>query len=121
MKSLHILIFVKSALKDLGFSHVWKNHGPFDHFSLFYSIKLKLKEYYISFWEKSLKSDDGKLRTYRLFKSEFGTETYLDVINDKNVRKNICCFRICAWCTSPSYREGKVHRHKNRRPFMCRL
>ena len=50
-----------------------------------------MKEYYISFWEKSFKSDEGKLRTYRLFKSEFGTETYLDVINDKNVRKNICC------------------------------
>ena len=91
-----LLNFVKSALKELGFSHVWKNHGTFDHLSLIYSIKMKLKDYYISFWEKSLKSDEGKLRTYRLFKSEFGTETYLDVINDKKLRKNICCFRISA-------------------------
>ena len=94
-KSPH-LNFVKNTLKELGFSHVWKNHGTFDHSSLLYSIKTKLKEHHISFWEKSLKSDQGKLRTYNLFKSEFGTETYLDAINDKNVRKNICCFRISA-------------------------
>ena len=51
-----------------------------------YSIKNKLKEYYISYWENSIKSENGKLRTctYKLFKSTFGMETYLDAINDKN-------------------------------------
>ena len=50
-----LLNFVKSALKELGFSRVWKNHGTFDYSSLIYSIKMKLKEYYISFWGKVFK------------------------------------------------------------------
>ena len=54
-----------------------------------YSIKNKLKEYYISYWENSLKSENGKLRTYKLFKSTLGMETYLDAINDKMIQENI--------------------------------
>ena len=91
-----LLNFVKEALKETGFSHVWKNHGSFGHSSLLYSIRNILKEYYISFWENSLKSENGKLRTYKLFKSTFGMETYLDMITDKSTRKHLSSFRISA-------------------------
>ena len=60
-----------------------------------YNIRNKLKEYYISFWENSLKSENGK-RTYKLFKTTFGMETYLDMINDKSTRKHLSSFRISA-------------------------
>ena len=36
------LNFVKNALMDLGFSHVWKNHGTFNTASLLKSIKEKI-------------------------------------------------------------------------------
>ena len=61
-----------------------------------YNIRNKLKEYYISFWENSLKSENGKLRKYKLFKTTFGMETYLDMINDKSIRKHLSSFRISA-------------------------
>ena len=91
-----LLNFVKEALKEIGFSHVWKNHGSFDHSSLLYSIRNKLNDYYISFWENSLKSENGKLRTYKLFKYTFGMEMYLDMITDKSTRKHLSSFRISA-------------------------
>ena len=78
------------------FSCLEKNHGSFDNSSLMYNIKNKLNEYYISFWENSLKSENGKLPTYKLFKTTFGMETYLDAINDKGTIKHLSSFRISA-------------------------
>ena len=90
------LNFVKTALMDLGFSHVWKKHGTFNIASLLKSIKEKLKERYILFWQKRIKTDEGKLRTYKLFKQNFGLESYLEIIHDRSMKRNICTFRISA-------------------------
>ena len=38
-----------------------------------------------------------KLRTYRLLKQNFGIETYLEVIDDKILRKCLSSFRISAY------------------------
>ena len=58
--------FFKNVLEDLGFSHVWENQSTFNASSLLTCIKNKLKERFLSFWNKRLNSDDGmeKLRTY---------------------------------------------------------
>ena len=60
------------------------------------SIKEKLKERYISFWQKRIKTDEGKLRTYKLFKQNFGLEPYIEIIHDRSMNRNICSFRISA-------------------------
>ena len=104
------LNFVKNALMDLGFSHVWKNHGTFNTASLIKRIKEKLKERYISFWQKRIKTDEGKLRTYKLFKQNFGLEPYLEIIHDRPMKRNICSFRMCA---SLANRKREIYRHKH--------
>lgn len=89
-------LFIKNILHDLGFSHVWNNHSTFNSFALLNSIKHKLKERYISFWYKRLSGDEGmrKLRTYKILKQNFGRETYIEDIYDKDIRKCICSLRI---------------------------
>ena len=90
--------FVKSILCDLGFSHVWNNHSTFNSYSLLASIKNKLKERFISFWEKRMLGEETskKLRTYRLVKQDFGIESYLELVHDKSVRKCLTSLRISA-------------------------
>ena len=73
-----------------------ENHSTFNTASLLKSIKETLKERYISFWQKRIKTDEGKLRTYKLFKQNFGLELYLDIIHDISMKRNICSFRISA-------------------------
>ena len=51
------LQFVKALLSDLGFSHVWKNQSTLNVASLLFSVKNKLKERFISFWQKRLSSE----------------------------------------------------------------
>ena len=87
------LNFVKNALMDLGFSHVWKKHDTFISASLLKSIKEKR---YISFWQKRIKTDEGKQRTYKLFIQDFGLEPYLEITHDRSMKRNICSFRISA-------------------------
>ena len=76
------LNFVKNVLEDLGFSHVWENQSTFNASSLLTCIKNKLKERFLSFWNKRLNSDDGmeKLRTYKLIKQKFELDPYLEVL-----------------------------------------
>ena len=59
-------------------------------------IKNKLKERFISYWEKCLISDTGmdKLRTYKLIKRKFELEKYLEVLPDRKQRKALTAFRI---------------------------
>ena len=64
------LQFVKNILFGLGFSQVWANQSTLNSSTLLYSIKTKLKERFISYWNKQLLSEEGmkKLRTYKLIK-----------------------------------------------------
>ena len=81
-------------LYDLGFSHVWNNQCTFNASALLFAIKNKLKERFISFWRNRLLSEEGKLRTYKLFKQCFGIEPYLENLYDKNLRRCLTSFRI---------------------------
>ena len=92
------ICFVKNILTDLGFSHVWDNQGTFNASSLVVCIKAKLKERFISYWKKCMKSEAGmdKLRTYKLIKHTFEIEQYLEILPDRKQRKSLAAFRISA-------------------------
>ena len=90
--------FIKNILCDLGFSHVWNNQSTFNPVALLASIKNKLKERFVSFRKQRMLGDktNKKLRTYKLLKQNFGIETYLEIIDDKMIRKCLSSFRISA-------------------------
>ena len=90
------LNFVKRVLCHLGFSHVWNNQSTFNISSFLLSIKNKLKERYISYWNNRINSNNGmdKLRTYKLFKKTFGLEEYLEYGLDRKYRQCLSSFRI---------------------------
>ena len=62
-------------------------------------IKQRLKDNYIQFWEKEIGyglGNEGKLCTYRKFKTKFIYENYLDLITRSEHRKAMTQFRISA-------------------------
>ena len=89
------LQFVKNILFDLGFSHVWANQSTLNPSALLYSMKTKLKERFISFWKKRLSSEEGmkKLRTYKVIKKNFEIEPYVEILQDKKLRRSLSSFR----------------------------
>ena len=50
------------------------------------------------FWQKPIKTEEGKLRTCKLFKQNqnFGLEPYIEIIHDRSMKRNICSFKISA-------------------------
>ena len=92
------LNFVKRVFCDLGFSHVWNNQSTFNIPSLLLSIKNKLKERCISYWNNRINFNNGmdKLRTCKLFKKTFGLEEYLEFGLDRKYRQCLSSFRISA-------------------------
>ena len=67
-------------MTSFNYSTSWTNQGLGSYKnqkSLLLSLKNKLKHGYESCWEKLIKTNDGKLRTYKLFKTKFGMENYL--------------------------------------------
>ena len=77
--------FVKSILDDCGYSNVWHTQNAI-------STKLRLTDQFKQNWHSTLQMSPKAL-SYRLFKSNFRFEKYLDVMNDKN-RFTFCRFRI---------------------------
>jgi len=65
-------------------------------------FKTKLREIYDGQFETDLYNDNrkngegNKLRTFRMFKTKIEQENYLNVINDRNIRKSLCRLRISA-------------------------
>ena len=83
--------FVKSILDDCGYSNVWHTQNFISHKWLIESIKLRLTDQFKQNWHSTLQISPKAL-SYRLFKSDFRFEKYLDVLNDKN-RFTFCRFR----------------------------
>lgn len=56
-----------------------------------------LKNRYIKTWHLNHRENsEGKLRTYAKVKDKFGFENYINIINNFELRKNLCKFRISA-------------------------
>ena len=71
--------FVKSILDDCGFSNIWHTQS----FISRESTKLRLTGQFKQNWHSTLEISPKALN-YRLFKSDFKIEDYLDVLNEKN-------------------------------------
>ena len=80
------------------------NNSKYTQSKAFYTniLHTKLKEIFTAGWKKELFSDTrkknhgNKLRTYRTFKSNFGTEAYLFNCNNSSYRKCLARFRLSA-------------------------
>ena len=83
--------FVKSILDDCGYSNVWHIQNFIRHKWLIESTKLRLTDQFKQNWHSTLQIYPKAL-SYRLFKSNFRFEKYLDELNDKN-RFTFCRFR----------------------------
>ena len=88
------------------------------------SIKERYTKHFISSWQNELFNDNrknfgNKLRTYRTFKKNFGTEAYL--LKNKNVidRTNISRLRLS--CHKLQIEIGRYNKGKNRTPPEERL
>jgi hypothetical protein len=74
--------FVESMLDDCGYSNVWHTQNVIRHKWLIESTKLRLTDQFKHNWHSTLQISPKAL-SYRLFKSNFRFEKYLDVLNDK--------------------------------------
>ena len=80
--------------------NVFKSFSVKSKFQLFNRVQKKLEKDYIDSWMSQLyndkrKSGNGnKLRTYRVFKSNFTMENYLHDISDFRLRRCITMFRV---------------------------
>ena len=90
--------YVSSILCKFGLSQTWDNQnlnnyrGKENFFTTFKDIVIKKYE---SDWEQVVTNNDGKLRLYKLFKTQFSTENYL-LCNKFDSRKYFSRLRTSA-------------------------
>ena len=84
---------VRDCLKDNGFSDVWEAGEVYNEDAFLRILKNKLIETFKLNWMSKLRSSD-RFATYRLFKTEFGQELYLDDLTIKKFRDCLIRFRI---------------------------
>ena len=94
LKHIHDVLRI-TGIRDLG-----QSRDDFLPSDIWISTVIKkLKERYTSYWEKTINNNDGKLRTYKLFKNRFCMENYLSsrsCIRDLESRKCLSRLRISA-------------------------
>ena len=73
--------FIKSILDDCGYSNVWQTHNCISHTWPFGGIKMRLTDQFKQNRHSSLQISPQALN-YRLFKSDFKFENYLDFLNE---------------------------------------
>ena len=88
----HGLVLLNQYLMTVVFSNIWHTQKFISHKWLIEStIKLRLTDQFKQNWHSTLQISPKAL-SYRLFKSEFRIEKYLDILNDKN-RFTLCRFK----------------------------
>jgi hypothetical protein len=70
---------VKSILDDCGYSNVWHTRNFISHKWLIESTELRLTNQFKQNWHSTIQISPKAL-SYRLYKSDFGFEKYLDVL-----------------------------------------
>ena len=108
--------FVKSILDYCDYSNVWHTENFISHKWLIESTKLRLTDQFKQNLHSTLHLSPKTL-SYRLFKSDFRFEKYLEVLNDKN-RFTFCRFRTSNHrLPIEVWRWTKVERHSR----LCQL
>ena len=85
--------FVKEQLEHLGHGLLFNNLT--NNFNYLNDIDQRLKDQFIKNWHDTI-FNQPKLEYYRMFKTEFAYEKYLDCINTKNHTQNLSRFRLSA-------------------------
>ena len=71
--------FIKQILDSTGLSYVWLNPAIVDPQQICTELAERLTDQYKQNWQSDLRETTGKLRTYKLIKKEFKSESYLDL------------------------------------------
>ena len=88
--------FVKTILKNLGFSHVWNNQGTMSCKRLKHAIVNKLIELYKVYWNNTKQNENvSRLHFYNKFTKFYRMEPYLSS-NNFEVRRTMSRFRLSA-------------------------
>ena len=95
---------MKDILYATGFQDVWIQQATdLNHAHFISNLTVKLQNIYKEQWKLDMHDDTkinlnqrNKLRTYRLFKTDYSFENYLKGVKDSNTRKAITRLRISA-------------------------
>ena len=86
---------LKSLLDNLGFSNIWSAfNSDVNYIPIF---KQRLCDQYVQEWNTSI-TNQPKLDSYRLFKTEFKYEKYLDAVSNVSMRKEFSKLRLSSHC-----------------------
>ena len=88
--------FSQKCIDGLGILACLENPRHIQYYSINEEHQREIKRKIHFILGKSIKSDEGKILTNKIFKHNFGLETYFEIIPDKTMRRNICAFRISA-------------------------
>ena len=83
--------FVKQQLDQLGHGIFYNNLN--DNCNYSYEINQRIKDQFIQNWHDTINSQP-KLEYYKMFKTEFAYEKYLDCINNRNNKQQLSRFRL---------------------------
>ena len=84
---------IKAILDDCGLSYVWISQEMRNKMWLKNYVKQNLKDQFLQRWKSDVENSSKSL-CYRIYKTNFGYEKYLDLLNNKD-RQILCKFRIC--------------------------
>ena len=108
--------YTKKILNHCGLSYMWDDIHLLDPTATLSDIKNRLSDQFSQEWCSSLTETTGKLRTYKLFKSNLQIERYL--ILPCHLRIPMTHLRIS--CHQLSIKTGRYNRHQ-KIPLEARL
>ena len=73
------LSYIKQTLDNLGFSNIWSNPSSVPKGPFLAELEQRCRDQYVQTWHSQLASTTGKLRFYKLFKTTFERESYLNL------------------------------------------
>ena len=73
------LSHIEQTLASLGFTNIWLNTTSVPKKSFLAELEQRSRDQYVQTWNSQLSSTTGKLRFYKLFKTTFEREPYLNL------------------------------------------
>ena len=92
--------FIHDTLGSYNHIHAFNLFGVKSYSQLYKKLKVKFTSEFVDTWKRNLFDDSrkngggNKLRTYRIFKTEFNLEKYLEVLSDFTLRRALSKFRL---------------------------
>ena len=109
---------VKNELFRLGFGYVWVQQSVGNEKMFLQEIKQRLIDTYKQEWHYSIISKDV-FQSYRIFKEDFGRESYLDHIENKCFRDSMVKLRLGVLQIGASLFRRLFSNNKNNKCKLC--